>query len=378
MPKFVRTAVIPLLAGLIGFLLSGTVVAYLEQPNVTVLATYGRLMPWEGFLTTEASPFHERLRTVFDSWKSLPGQLSPDVTDGLGIQQFENLQWDDPSWVAVEEARSGFGAESSLFQDENDLEKTLAASYAVSSTQPSADENVLRVTATPERSAVEERKRIDALCRALTTKFTSLYPNNVPQVKAVYYSDYKDVLKGLAKGQVDLALCSPFSSYTCRRGLNIFDDRNGTEKERLIRLAQGRKTPLGGYSVVLIKSKGGAPFPEHVQDYTFIYASKISTSGYLIPLRMLNGLGVHLDPRDNRRAFYPFHLRISETGLGNHDAVIDKVQTGLNLIAGVPSDKLDPRMATVRRISWWGAAIGALVGMVVATFALYARRKPQK
>lgn len=363
----------PVLAALISLGVTSYLAYGIAKPHIIVVNTYGRQMPWEAFLTTAKSPYHETLAKMFSDWIRADTDLPQTVTQGLEIKRFDWLDWYQPTWLAVEEARRSF-KDSPLFKEPNGLELSLKQDYQQ---QVTRTDSRIHFSATPEREETQEKDRLKNLGEALKQRFASSFPNTpVPEFESVYYTDYERLLEGLARGEIDVALCSPFSAFTLRHGVN--ETRDGSEVENVIRLAQGKKggkdePSEAGYQVILICSddNDSDPIPGKIQDYEFIYASKISTSGYLIPLRMLNGLGVSVDPSADQ--FYPFkpeqfsrfRLKISEHKFGNHDKVIDYVQSHHNIIAGVPSDKFNPRLQAVRGHSIDGALIGASIGALV-------------
>jgi hypothetical protein len=323
-----------------GCVFSHLFVAKFARPNLVRVATYGRRMPWDALLTSPNSQFGDGLADMVSEWAQ-----SKDITQILPESQFhirEVRHADWHTWDPVREARSSLTQfDPRLFMGEKALLHELT-----SLSRPGAPRvphtGQLVVALTPESDTPSVTVRLESLREAVART----YPRAPkPRVVAKACPTYDDVIKGLAGDEIDFALCSPYSAYLANEGI-------GGGRLRL--LGQTRKTPDEGYEVVLIKSKDKYKIPDNIDDLTFTFGSRFSTSGYLVPLRMLNGLGVNLDS-----------LRLDSTPPRNHDEVIDRVQSKSGYVAGVPSDKLDPYFDAAERDSWIGAAIGAALGLLI-------------
>ena len=348
-----RGFLLPLLSAVLSLILTTFLVGTLGRPRIKIVGTYWRGMPWESLIARKSSNL-SLISNVVDTWGTLSSEdlskvFPKEHFDLLSIRDAEWTRWDD-----VAEAKRSLGAfDQLLFKDYS----RLLEQCGVLAKQDPAKRDYVTVAMTPEREGFALSNRLDAFCQAVR----KYLPDK--QVKAVPCASYDSVVSGLANGSIDFALLSPYSTMIVREALS----------NDVVLLGQTWKNPIGGYAdgykVVLIKSDDEYAIPKDFEKITIIYASEYSTSGYLIPLRMLNGLGVNLSKLhiDRRKLFH------------SHDSVINKVQSEVGSLAGVPSDKLEPRFAAVRTNTWRGSILGSAIGTLLcyAYYVIGHFRKPR-
>ena len=339
---------LPLVAAGLSFLITSVAVNRVAEPRVKIIATYARTMPWDALVIREKSPYVTILSEMVANWARMSqqdlGSLLPN--DYFEARNIKIAQWSD--WDGVKEAKDSLAAFNDLLfiGYTNLLEQVKTRN---SSEQVKHDDLVVAMT--PERGGQSLTNRVSAFREAVEKSL----PSQKGRVRILQCSTYDEVILGLANGSIDFATCSPYSTYIAHEGMG-----------NNVRLAgQIQKSPLDGYKVVLIKSTDQYTIPDDIDRFQFIYASESSTSGYLIPLRMLNGLGVNLRTLNIER----------KHSYENHDAVIDKVQSLPGYLAGVPSDKLEPLFASVRYAARLGAAIGVAIGAAVCYLWLILRKR---
>lgn len=308
-------------------------------------------MPWDALLTrstaTDSADRISKLQTMVLGWSSaVPDELAHLRINAIVLPTNPN-PWH--SWDVVREARASLPAslDEKLFKNEKRLKEELKRLMK----QPAEDRKDITVGITPDGRPDENEAKLQALR-------TAVEQTTHTKTTAVRCANYESTLRGVASGEIDFALVSPYSTELLREAMNGSSE-SPESPENVILLGQTRKdrNPPDGYRVFLIGSGELADFPERIneEDVTLEYASQSSTSGYLIPLVMLNGMGVNLN-----------RLQISGAEQGNHEKVIDGLETaaGQRLVAGVPSDRIEPRFERAMRYSWGGAIAGGAVGIL--------------
>jgi ABC-type phosphate/phosphonate transport system substrate-binding protein len=354
-----------MVAVLLGITSSVLVVRWWFTPHIEVVATYGHEMPWDFLLMNKDSTWCTNAlhQMVFSHDTDFQQALNKSF-DFTGISR--EPDWDS-SWMA------NFGTISNV-QNElmaNPLTSTqfVAYSHFTNMLHEGRGPKTSRTTWTDIRVAITPGVGGEGDVTNLLQGFRdavkqTLKDNRLSNlsVESVWCPTYEDVIEKLANHDIDLALCSPYSAYIVHEALS----------DKICLLASTRKAPFGkdvfenGYDVELIKS---SRIPKLAQcrkrpPFKFIYSSKCSTSGYLIAVSMLNGLGL-LDSTV---------FEEPEAWHTNHQAVIEAVSRCTNYLAAVPSDQLAPRM-DVSPPSWIGAGFGAAVGCIWICFRERLRQK---
>jgi hypothetical protein len=376
MRSIVHVVVTLLLACPAGFYLSRLPVSLFIKPSIEQVATYPKPMPWDAILVSPHSRYRNELTTMLAAWRqpSLRQLKRPkELFDTLESVQINDATWDD--WKNVASARASLDGPlyASLFEGEHTLKDDLKLKTAASKERPPQDYE-LRVAMTPESEPQELCAKLKALTELVSSTCELREGDKVisspacpadcktlAQDKARHdagfdYS-YADVLEKLAKGEIDLALCSPYSAYIAKQAIEEPLSKSTSPRDRQkapILFGQSSKSKdEDGYRVVIIKSNDGLDLTHDLGQIKFVFASPISTSGYLVPLRYLNGIGVDV-----------VHLNRNTHGLRNHHQVIHTVAHSSHFLAGVPSDKLNKYLEESSRFERAGGLIGTIAGAV--------------
>jgi len=354
-----------IVAAVLGFVFAYVLVSTFAKPEFVVVATYGRAMPWDFLLESSNSEFpdcHNVLTRIVHDWEKLYQDVRDDFTraEYFEIDSISRSDW-KTSLGDLAPVQDAYDTLQMLHPECLTNASNLLRELQKTSTIPTTNHrDHLVVAMTPDRSSEISRIRLNGLSNAVQKALM----RDLSKVKVQTWpcQAYEEVITNLAAGKIDFAVCSPFSAFIAERATNKIKLLGRTKKR-----SEGEARYGVGYNVDLIRKTSEVPLVELIADkrqhYTFIYSSQYSTSGYLIGLRMLDGLGLWDE------------VTISEISSNNHDDVIRAVShSDGNYLASVPSDRTAEHQKG-RGSAALGAAIGVLIGTASTLIILGVMRR---